>query len=625
MEKDKNTHNEHTEDAKQVYGNASFGIPADCTQKQKMNGIKLACYIVVVVLICSVVYGSYRAATSYFLPVMTFDKSAQPVLYVQNADLMVKTDSDRRGKMVIHSEQLYNDSDSAELVQITSDGRSVFYAVESAEGDPGFDLYYGRISSVDNDRDTPNEHLCIDSGVTAYKIHPDGRFVLYLKEDRLYYSNLTDSHMVATGVTAFYLSKNNQQFIYYKDGSRIYTCGTGEKDRPVLVDAEIDKVLSEKEEYVRIYYLKQGALFLKEIDKEAVCIAENVKDGIMLGDYVYFVKEETLQKTFEDIFYDDKATRDKSLTEPVQTDYMVFAADGTKRLDTEAYDAAMQQYEEKLIRDTIRDYFSLHPMAETENVLYTVRWNGIKEVDSGLNDAALHYNSCKQTIVYEKEIENEEKIRLSSVENIEDALQKIEMQQSEEKKNGMYVLIKDKMPYLGLEYFPQGQIEISLDGKFLYCLETVGEDGRNALVRYTISSRELKNRTVLREGVTDFAVDGADSSIVIVFDENKLGLCEGDTYTHLSDSSCHSFFYVDGTLFFYDEYNVQTESGKLQWFRDGKVKLVDVGVHAFDVRNLKTVTYIKHFNQEFGFGDLYLKSGNAKGKKIDICVRSIIY
>ena len=65
----------------------------------------------------------------------------------------------------------------------------------------------------------------------------------------------------------------------------------------------------------------------------------------------------------------------------------------------------------------------------------------------------------------------------------------------------------------------------------------------------------LKNRKVLQKDVTDFAVDGAKSDVAIVFAGNTMGVVMGDTYTHLSDNSTHDFFYVDGTLYYFDEYN----------------------------------------------------------------------
>lgn len=607
-----------------AFGNASFGIPADCTQKQKMSGIKLTCYIVVVLLVCSVVYGSYRAATSYFLPVMTFDKSAQPILYIKNSEVTLKTKEDRKGKSVVNSERFVS-SDAQRYVQMSADGRTVFYAQDSADSAAGFDLCYRRVSAIDDDKDTPEEAVRIDGGVTDFKIHPEGQFVLYLKGTRLYFSNLTSAHVVASDVSDFYLSKNNQQIVYYKDGGKMYTCGTAKKDMPVLVDTEIDKVLSEKDEYAKVFYIKQGALFLKETDKEAVCLAEDVKDGILLGDYVYFVKEEVRPKRFQEVFYDDKAARDAGTEKPLKSDFMTPDETGQLVFDEAGYNAALKRFEEKEFRESIRNYFLINPVMEPTNVLYTMKRSGPKEVDAGLTEASLAYNSCRQAIVYKKKAKGNEKIRFSTVESVDDALLKIADKQAEQKENSLYVLMKDKMPFLGIDRFPGGQIEISLDGKFLYCIEDVGNDGRGTLVRYTMSAKELKSRKELREGVTDFALDGADSTIVMVFDGNKLGLSAGDTYTHLSDSSCHSFFYVDGTLYFFDDYDFASESGRLKTFRDGKIKLVDTSVHEFDARNLKTVAYIKHFNKEFGFGDLYLKSGNKRGRKQDICVRSILY
>lgn len=625
MKENKNTDKVNSDKTQQVYGNESFGIPSDCTQKQKMSGIKLACYIVVVVLVCSAIYGSYRAATSYFLPEMTFDKSAQPILYIKSSDVALKTKADRKAKTVISSERFYKAADAEQYVTMTDDGRYIFYAVDNTENVSGFDLYCRRVSAIDADKEMPEEAVCVDSSVTEYKIHPEGQFVLYLKGNRLYFSNITDSHIVASDVTEFYLSKNNQQIVYFKDGGKMYTCGTGKKDKPVLIDSGIEKVLSEKDEYARIYYLKQGALFLKETGKEKICIAEDVLDGILLGDYVYFVKEEEQKMRFQEVFYDDKAVPDASIEAPLKSDFMTAGTDGKEIVDQTAFDDAVKRYEDKLLRDSIRNYFLLNPVTETKYNLYSVRRNDVKEIDSGLTDAFLNYNSCKQVIVYKKKVENFDKIKLSSIESIEDALEKVNQCRTAETDDCLQVLIKDKLPFLGLEEFPGGQIEISLDGKYLYCIENAGEDGRGTLVRYNITSKELKNRKELQQGVTDFALDGADSTVVAVFDGNKLGLCIDETYTHLSDNSCHSFFYVDGTLFFYADYDYGTESGSLKTFRDGKMKLIDVGVHEFDVRNLKTVTYIKHFNQEFGFGDLYLKNGSKKSRKIDICVRSILY
>lgn len=606
----------------QAYGNETFGIPSDYTQKQKMSGFKLACYIVVVVAVCSLVYGGYRAATSYFLPEMTFDKSSQPLLYIKNSDVTLKTYG-KKGKSVVKSDRLYKNQYAEEYVQITANGKWIFYAVDNSENVSGFDLYYQKTASID-DEDALEKAVCIDQGVTEYRVPPEGQFVLYLKEDRLYFSDLTESHIIASEVTEFYLSKNNQQIIYYKDGGKLYTCGTGLEAAPALVDTEIDKVLSEKDEYAKIYYLKQGSLYLKEAEKDRVLLAENVLDGVLLGDFVYFVRKEEKTLPYQELFFDDKAVQDAALNLPEKSDYFITDSSGETVFDETAYNAAVSRYDEKTARDAIRNYFKLNPVITEEYVLYTVKRNGVKKVDDGLSGSTIGYNGNGQAAFYRKEVKSEEKTRLSSLVGIEDALKKVDEMLEKDLEDSLYVLVKDKMPYLGVEQFPEGKIEVSLDGKFLYCLEDTDDNGRGTLVRYNISSRALKNKKELQAGVTDFAVDGTDSEVVVVFDGNRLGLCRNESYTQLSENSCSSFFYVDGSLFFYDDYNFDTQSGRLKLYRDGKTKLVDNNVHDFDVRNLKTVSYIKNYNPEFGFGDLYLKSGNKRGRKLDICVSEIL-
>lgn len=158
---------------------------------------------------------------------------------------------------------------------------------------------------------------------------------------------------------------------------------------------------------------------------------------------------------------------------PDETEQLVF--------DEAGYNAALKRFEEKEFRESIRNYFLINPVMEPTNVLYTMKRSGPKEVDAGLTEASLAYNSCRQAIVYKKEAKGNEKIRFSTVESVDDALLKIADKQAEQKENSLYVLMKDKIPFLGIDRFPGGQIEISLDGKFLYCIEDVGDDGRGTL------------------------------------------------------------------------------------------------------------------------------------------------
>lgn len=624
MKNEEKKHTENVEAKPPVYGNESFGIPSDCSKKQKFSSLKLAFYIVVVVSVCGLLYSGFYRATDAFLPEMTFDKSQKALLYIRNHDVTIKDYNDRKGRGVVSSEQLYSSGDGR-YVTVTDDEKYIFFAQENSGTESGFDLCYRRISAIDGKKvDSSGETVRIASDVRMYEIHPNGNFVLYLKGNRLYFSDLKKSKILATGVSEFYLSKNNQQAIYYKTDGSVYTCGTSMKGAPVLVDADITRVLSEKQEYAKIYYMRDNTLYLKEHGKERELIAENVADAILLDDFLYFVRKEPYAWRFSEVFADDMQVYDRQTKEPALSDYYIENAEGGRSLDEVSYHEALQQYEQKVMRDAVRAYLAENPITSEQFVLYGVKSGEARAIDNNLAEYALGYNSCKQVVLYKRNVLQEEKIAFSTVTGIEDAISRGMDFVTEPASVGMGVLRKDKTPYLGLPEFPKGQVEVSLDGKFLYTIEEAEDSGKGTLVRYEFAAKGLRNRKKLCQNITDFALDGADSRVVIVFEDEKMGIVIGDTHTHLSDTSTHDFFYVDGTLYFFDAYDEAAASGKLKRFRDGKVKLVDNQVHAFDVRNLKTVAYIKNYNPEYGFGDLYVKTGNKKREKIDICVRSIL-
>ncbi len=597
----------------QVFGNERYGIPSDCTKKQKMSGFKLTCYIVIVAVICTAVYSGFKTASSHLLPDMTFDKSDEPFLYVKNGSLTIKEDSAARSISLKGT----NGSNSEDIF-ITEDDQHIFYGADKKNG--AFSLYLGKLSE---DGKTENETVLIDSEVTEFKAHPKGQFVVYLKGDRLYISDLYKPSVISVDVNEFYLSKNSQQIIYYKDGGKMYACPVGDEIRPVMVDDGIEKLLSPKNEYADIYYIKNGRLYNKKNDTEKVLISENVSDAILLGKFLYFTRYEEVLHKLSDYVEDDLSAKDKAVDVPDRKSFIERDDFGRRVLDEESYEEAKKNYEEKLKRDKIRDHFVKNPPTKEEFVLYTVKNDEIRKVDGGLTDGTLKYYSSKDTIVYRREAEKDDKIKIDELLGVEDAIQKVKEVMEEAEPPSMYVLAKDKKPYLVEKDFPDGEIEISLDGKYIYATSGLTKKGKRTLTRYSLGARSLKNKTVLKDGVTDFEVDGADSSVVVVFDGNAIGICIGKEYTHLSDHSCNSFFYVDKTMFFYDGYDYEKKSGNLKFLRDGKVKTVDVNVYDFDVRNLKTVSYVKNYNSEQGTGDMYLKSGN-KRRRVDSFVSDIL-
>ena len=605
------------EESPKAYGNESFGIPADCTEKQRFSTLKLSVYLVVVVLLCSCVYGGYQFVSDYFIPDMTYDKSDFPMLYVKDTSLTVKSKDVQKGFSVTRAAQ-YTGRDAASMAKLTADGKTLFYGAESEEP-TGFDLHC-RSTKKDG------ESRLIDRGVTGFSISADGKQVAYLKDTRLYLSVDQQAVIIATDVTDYAISENNQQLIYTKEnGNALYTCSIGPSPKPVLVDRGISRLLTPLSEYSEIYYLKNDALFCKRYGEPTQRLATDVKDAAILEGFLYLVKTEMRTIPFSQLFQDTRALTDSNAVPPKRTDFLVPDTGGTLVLDTPAYEAAMAKFDAADRRNAMREQLKANPVNTPVHVLYTLKRGELFELDSFLADTTLTQYSCTSALVYNKQLPPIEKLEFADFSTVEEAQTAALSSLLAEQRTALCLLKQNKTPYIALENVPDGQMDISYDGKYIYTIERTDETGRGTLNRYTIGNRGLKNATMLKEGVTDFAIDNTDSSVVMVFDGNRLGLCKGQTYTHLADNSCHTYFYVDGTLFFYDDYSEETKVGILKSYRSGRVQLVDIGVYDFDVHNLKTVAYIKNYDRSAGFGDLYLKKGKRRSKRLDVCVRQILH
>lgn len=584
------------EEAK-VYGNENFGIPKDYTKKQRFNALKLAFYLIAVVAICITGYKYYSDAVDRFLPEITYDRTNQPLIYSTTKEgIILKT---QNGK----SYDVGEFSDNGELsssVTSASMGKSVFFLDREENGEQR--LCYYNLST--------DEVVTIDSGVSDFKVDYSGKFVVYRKEDVLFFSDTEEKHSVSEDVSEYYLTNNNQAIVLFKDdGTSMYTCLTQKGSTPVLVDNKITKVVSEKNTNAGIYYIKDSKLYLKEQNTPRKLIGDEIIDAIMLGNSVYYTTKETYERRLGEFFVDDVLKSDELLTTPDGADY-IKEVDGLSFFDEEAFIEADELYSKKLVRDEIREYFKNTPKEIEGYSLYMYSEGDESRVDINLVEPTLSYNSCKNILLYKKyDTVSLDKKNLSEVESIEDALLFSDELLTQRPDEDMYLVKERKRPYLAFEEIPTMQTEISLDGKYIYCIENGSDEAGKILTKYEIGSSSLKGRTVVTENVTDFFLDGSDSSAVIVFCDEKMGLFYEDKFTQLSEKSYREFFFVDGTLFFYDEYDYAKQSGKLCSFRYGKVTVIDTNVHSFRVRKYNAVSYIKNYNPKNGAGTLYIKEG----------------
>ena len=582
----------------EVYGNENFGIPKDCSKKQRFSSLKLAFYLVAVVAICFTGYKYYSDAVDRFLPEITYDRTNQPLIYSTTKEgIILKTQNGKSYDVgeISHSPEL------SSLVMSTSMGKSVFFLDKSEENGKQNLCYYNLgADSVST----------IDSAVSDFKVDSSGRFVVYRKGEELFFSDTQQGYPVAENVCEYHLSNNNQAIVYFKDnGTTMYTCLTEKGAKPELVDTGIVKVISPKNVHTGIYYIKNSKLYLKEQNTPRKLVDDGIIDAIMLGNSVYYTTKETYERRLGEFFVDDVLKQDELLTAPDGADY-IKEVDGLSFFDEEAFIEATENHEKKLVRDEIREYFKNTPAQSEGFSLYMYSDGDETRVDINLVVPNLSYNSCKNILLYKKyDTLSLDKKNLSEVESLEDALLFSDELLTQRLDDDMYLVKERKRPFLAFEEIPTMQTEISLDGKYIYCIEKEDKESDKVLTKYEIGSSSLKGRTVVTQEVTDFFLDGSDSSAVIVFCNEKMGLFCEDKFTELSQKSHREFFFVDGTLFFYDEYDYAKQSGKLCSFRYGKVTVIDTNVHSFKVRKYNAVSYIKNYNPKNGSGTLYIKEG----------------
>lgn len=601
--------NSESEEPK-VYGNENFGIPDDCTKKQKFSTIKLIFYICAVAAICITGYKYYTDAMDKLLPEITYDKTSQPLIYHTSNGITVKTQ-----KGSIYNVDIDNKA-VVSSVKPVSKGKVLFFLSANESNPASLDLV---MYNSDN-----NISTIIDTGVTEFKTNSDGRYVAYKKGTELHLSNIESTRLVHKNVSEYYLSANNQVVTFFTSGgSTMYTCNTSIDEVPVLVNMGIKKLISPKNAYANIYYIKNNSLYSQTYNGVQKKICENVADAIMLGDTVYYTVKDEYERKLTDFFTDDLKESDELMTPPDGNDFISETKD-LSFFDEQAFAEAVESYNDKLLRDEIREYFEENPVNFSGFSLYVVKDEKPVLADTYLTSPNLTLNSCKSIIAYKKyDSQISERPNLADMTTLAEAVALRNELSSIPADEDMFLLREGKNPFFALELSPSMQIEISLDEKYLYCIESDEESQNGTLAKYEIGQSALKNRTEIMPDATDFALDGSNSSAVMVFCGDSLSMYDGETLTPLSDSSCRDFFFVDSTLFYYDQYDKTTKSGNLMSIRNGKISLIDSNVSSFYVRRYNNVSYIKDYDAQTATGTLCTKDG-SKTKRIDSSAKAII-
>lgn len=549
------------------------------------------------------------------------DKSYEnhPLIYAKNELIFMKNANKKEVWPLTEKYGYYNngeyDGESVNYVQVSADGKIIFFAddIEGAE----FKLYYRKTNQkVPRGNGADEKGIRLASGVNNFNASPNGDFVVYQKGDRLYISDLKEERSISSDVTYFNLSNDLQKIIFRKGGGDLYICGIGKNDTPEKVDTEVGTILTDDGEYSKIYYRKNHDLYYKEYGKDKVKVAADITDAITIGGTHFITKEVKTQKKFNDLFNDDCASTDAQMISPSYSDFQVLDEYGYMRTDYTAYYAARDKYNEKQSRDDVREYYSKNVQEITTYVLYKVVGTEIQEIENGL------FNGYVSNIVT-KQANNDSKISMSSVTSLSDARSKVSNLQKNVELSA-YILKSDgkMIPIADYDKDDYTNIQISTDEKYFYCVEDPGTNYRGTLNRYTITDSGLSSKEKIYDDASGYNL--VDDVVIVHSGNEEMGIFDNGKYTHLSDSSNWKYKYVNGVLYFYDQYSYNNSAGNLMRYENGKKEQIDIDVHDFVIRGSKNCYYIKDYSKNSSKGELYQNTG-SKPKYIDSDVSFIVY
>lgn len=365
-------------------GNCGTVLSADSgpvyKSKKRLPKKKYVAAIIGVLLVAVVAVGVVKVVCSR--------NNAKTLVYLKDNEFTVSINN----KQYTVGDDVYEDDDNAEtisnytsyIVQTSKDGKYLFYPQDYGYGE--FSLYRKKLNGE------KAEEIKVDSGVSGYTVL-DNNDVVYIKSEKLYYSDLEEKRKIASEVSWFRVSANGKYIMWYtSDGdNRLYIQDIKGKKDYVKVDSDIDYIEAYSENFDRIVYVKDDHLYLVRDFEEKEKIASDVAEVCVqdidgnLGIYYTIYEEEDSQFSLSDVIEDEYAVSDSQMVEPDIQDYQKTEMKESfwgliESVTTDdAYYQELEKYQEKLARDDIRDALDESLGLETVTLYYYSDKSGGKE------------------------------------------------------------------------------------------------------------------------------------------------------------------------------------------------------------------------------------------------------
>ncbi len=526
------------------------------------------------------------------------------------------------------TDELYDDEagymgyNVAYRIKTSENGRYLFYPQEIGDDDT-YDLFRIDLKANNAKKSTA---VRVASGISDYRISPDGGSVIYLDGDRLYISDITDKVKIDSDVMEFYVNEDCTRVIYLDSDGELYYSDSANWSRAEKLDSDAE-LEQASDDLSRIWYLKNDALYFLEIGRDKVKIDSDIEIVAAVYDSgeAYYSKYDEQLKPLMDFVTDDMVAADAAITEPDYDDYTTIVTNAYgytyEDIDYDAYNEAYSAYLDKLDRDELREDLASERYSLGSSSLFY--YDGSKSVEITDQLGTVYQTGEQPMIIYNKpEAGNLPKILLSELVLTTNVTDIIDDAIGAEGEDGAPVFIAIGAAETEIDQDKADSFIFDPAGTALYFLDNISDKDDAAelyqirITRDTVSAPELYDEDV--------------ASLLRVFNGNQLLYFKdydeddysGDLYIDQTRIDTDVYLYGFTTLtdrdYFYYFADVDDDGiGTLKLY-DGK-KAVKIADDIFDylASDEKNVVYLSDYDIDDGEGDAYLYNGSREPALID--------
>lgn len=317
----------------------------------------VAC-LALVIIVASAMAGAYFGAERA-------DRNTSPVTAVYNT-------TDKSATVKLADGTSYDIGEAREI-SVSTDGMYIWFSRNTASATGKYDL---RMIEVGSKKSLKKQGKFVEKGIDdGWKTTKDGLFACYgitksnIKSCFMYSAELQRAETVAESVEEYFPPSVGNIVYFTRRSSNVYSLHRakfGENSENVASGISHVKYAGDRNDYEILYTQSTGNstnvnVYAVKGDEKAAEICTDVSE-VYLNDFVYggnlyYFTRNKSNVNWQDFISDNYYESDKKIQRPVESDYMIERGFIFKRkiLDTAKYNAALNQYELKMLRDQLRE------------------------------------------------------------------------------------------------------------------------------------------------------------------------------------------------------------------------------------------------------------------------------